>query len=115
MPISPPAYLSSIILGKDGMCEAYGEDHFHFQQVSLDQGTILRRFEFPDIPGGVELSDVKDNIAVIRGRQAKEDGSSVVIVLDVDAKKVLMRFKCVWSVSHHRLMNHKGEMYIVSD
>jgi len=115
MPIPSPAYLSLIKIEKGTLYEAYGSDLFRIQQASLDKGTILRKLEFPDIPGGVRLFDVKDSIAVICGSQAASDGSSTATVVDIERRKVLRRFKCERSVSDLKLMKYKGEVCIVSN
>ena len=113
MPIQPPAYLSVVKIEKESLYEAYGSDMFRLQQASLDKGTILHKYEFTDILGKVGLCDVKDNIAIISGPQAASDGSFTAIVLDIETKKELMRFKCQSSVSGLKLMKHNGEVYCI--
>jgi hypothetical protein len=113
MPIQPPAYLSSIKLEKETLYELYGDDLFRVQQASLDKGTILRKVEFSDVPRASSLYDVKDNIAVVASRQSPSDGSFAVTVMDIEAKKVLMRFKCKYTLAGLRLMKYNGEVYCI--
>jgi hypothetical protein len=115
--VRTPIHLSEdsnhVKIEKDGLYEAYGGNSLRLQQTKLDDGTVLRTLEFADIPGGVELFDVEDNIAVIRATQAPSDGSSMATVVDIGTKKVLMRFKCRWSVEGLMLLKHNGEVYCI--
>jgi hypothetical protein len=106
-----PRHTPDLVRIRNGtLYQVFGTNMCCVQQASLETGAVLREVRFPGVSGDISGFDLKDNLVVVAEETSR--GLSAT-VLDMEAKRVVKRFKGQWAWSELTLMKYNGDLYCI--